>query len=118
MFRSVVDDSNHKILIRYLGTGQNLFMYSATVKQYYRVDRRQIHFLKFILEGYDGMAVVRTLDPPRGLVVLHIGPGCQSVVDMIVRDLKKQIRIERVESTIEDGRLNKVNQQAIMHQVI
>ena len=78
-------------------------MCSATVKQYYRVDRRQIHFLKFILEGYDGMAVVRTLDPPQGLVVLHIGPGCQSVVDMIVRDLRKQIRIEPVELTIEQS---------------
>jgi hypothetical protein len=73
-------------------------MCASTVKRYYRVDRRQIHFLKFILEGYDGIAMVRTLDPPAGLVVLHIGPGCQSVVDMIVQDLQREIRIERLAS--------------------
>ena len=74
-------------------------MPKTTVKRYYRVDRRQIHFLKFILEGYDGVAVLRTLDPQEGLVVLQIGPGCQSIVDMIVEDLGRHIRIEPVEDS-------------------
>ncbi|OEU46321.1 MAG: hypothetical protein BA872_02670 [Desulfobacterales bacterium C00003060] len=72
-------------------------MLKATVKKYYRVDRREIHFLKFILEGYDGVAVVRTIDPQEGLVVLHIGPGCEGIADMIIQDLQRDIRIERVE---------------------
>ena len=71
-------------------------MPKTTVKRYYRVDRGQIHFLKFILEGYDGVAVLRTIDPQEGLVVLQIGPGCQSVVDMIIEDLERHIRIEPV----------------------
>jgi len=71
-------------------------MPKTTVKRYYRVDRGQIHFLKFILEGYDGVAVLRTIDPQEGLVVLQIGPGCQSIVDMIVEDLGRHIRIEPV----------------------
>ena len=74
-------------------------MPKTTVKRYYRVDRGQIHFLKFILEGYDGVAVLRTLDPQEGLVVLQIGPGCQSIVDMIVEDLGRHIRIEPVEDS-------------------
>jgi hypothetical protein len=69
-------------------------MPKTTEKRYYRVDRRQIHFLKFILEGYDGVAVLTTIDPSEGLVVLHIGPGCQSMVDVIIQDLQKQVRIE------------------------
>ncbi len=72
-------------------------MPKTTLRRHYRVDRRQIHFLKFILEGYDGVAVLRTLDPQEGLVVLQIGPGCQSVVDMIIDDLQGHIRIEPVE---------------------
>jgi hypothetical protein len=72
-------------------------MPKTTVKRYYRVDRGQIHFLKFILEGYDGVAVLRTIDPQEGLVVLQVGPGCQSVVDMIIKDLERHIRIEPVE---------------------
>lgn len=73
-----------------------IYMPKTTVKRYYRVDRGQIHFLKFILEGYDGVAVLRTLDSQKGLVVLQIGPGCQSIVDMIIDDLQRHIRIERV----------------------
>lgn len=71
-------------------------MPKTSVKRYYRVDRGQIHFLKFVLEGYDGIAVLRTIDPQEGLVVLQIGPGCQSMVDMIIQDLQRHIRIERM----------------------
>jgi hypothetical protein len=77
-------------------------MRNATVRRYYRVDRREIHYLKFILEGYDGVAVVRTVDPTAGLVVLHIGPGCQGVVDMVIKDLEKEIRIEPLRLNIDD----------------
>jgi len=77
-------------------------MRNATVRRYYRIDRREIHFLKFILEGYDGVAVVRTVDPPAGLVALHIGPGCQGVVDMIIKDLEREIRIEPLGLMIDD----------------
>jgi len=77
-------------------------MRNASVRRYYRVDQREIHFLKFILEGYDGAAVVRTVDPLAGLVVLHIGPGCQGVVDMVIKDLEKEIRIEPLRLNIDD----------------
>jgi hypothetical protein len=70
----------------------------SSVKKYYRVDRGQIHFLKFVLEGYDGIAVLSTMDPQEGLVVLYIGPGCQSIVDMIIQDLQRHIRIEPVKN--------------------
>jgi hypothetical protein len=66
----------------------------ASVKKYYRIDRREIHYLRFILEAYAGVAVMRTLDPQKGLVVLHVGPGCEEEVDMIIHDLKRHIRIE------------------------
>jgi len=77
-------------------------MPEASVKRYYRVDRRQIHFLKFVLEGYDGVAVVKTIDPLKGLLALLIGPGCQGVVDMIIKDLEREIRIERVGLMTDD----------------
>lgn len=76
--------------------GDFIHMPKTTVKKYYRVDREQIHFLKFILEGYDGVAVLTTIDPQEGLVVLYIGPGCQGMADMIIQDLQRHIRIEPV----------------------
>lgn len=34
----------------------------------YRIDKRQIGYLRFILEGYDGLGFVRTLDAAGGLI--------------------------------------------------
>ncbi len=73
-------------------------MQNCTIKRYYRVDRHKIHFVKFILEGYDGVAIMRTLDPQQGLVVLHVGLGCEKEVDMIIDDLKKHVLIETVKN--------------------
>ncbi len=65
-----------------------------TIKRYYRVDRREIAFIKFIFEAYDGIAVLETLDPVAGIVVFHIAPGCKRDVEAILQDLKKEIVIE------------------------
>jgi hypothetical protein len=65
-----------------------------TTKRYYRVDRRQIAFLRFIFEAYDGIAVVETLDARKGIVLLHVAPGCVREVDEVLQDLKKEIMIE------------------------
>ncbi|RLB89850.1 MAG: DUF4911 domain-containing protein [Deltaproteobacteria bacterium] len=69
----------------------------ATIKRYYRIDRREIHYLKFILEGYDGVAAMKTLDPQEGLVALHIGPGCEEEVNMIIEDVGRRVQIETAE---------------------
>ncbi|MFH1216265.1 MAG: DUF4911 domain-containing protein [Pseudomonadota bacterium] len=39
-------------------------------KLYLRISPRQIHYLKFLLEGYDGMAVLSTMDAVSGLVLV------------------------------------------------
>ena len=44
------------------------------------------------------MAMMRTLDPQKGLVVLHVAPGCEKEVDMIIDDLRKEVQIERVDN--------------------
>ena len=67
-----------------------------TVNKYLRVDRREIAFLKFIIEAYDGIAVVSSLDPMAGIVKLSIAPGCEADVEMVLKDLKKDVMIESV----------------------
>ena len=68
-----------------------------SVKQYYRVQRSQIAFMKFIFEAYDGIAVIRTLDPDAGLIMLQIAPGCEPEAAAVLQDLKKDILIERIQ---------------------
>jgi len=67
------------------------------VKKYFRVERKEISFLRFIFEAYDGIAVLRTVDADEGLVVLHIPPGCQDDVEMVMGDLAKDIMVEQAD---------------------
>lgn len=65
-------------------------------RKYLRIERKQIAYLKFILEGYDGMAVVSTADPAAGVIALDIGPGCEDDVNLIINALSREIRIEEI----------------------
>ncbi len=71
-----------------------------TSQQQYRVDRRQISFVKFIFEAYEGVAVVTTLDPASGLISLATAPGCEGIVDDVMHDLSQSILIERIDAGI------------------
>lgn len=58
------------------------------------MDRREIHFLRFLLEAYEGVAVLTTLDQTEGLVSLLIAPGRESEAEALIEHLRKQITIE------------------------
>jgi len=75
---------------------------TGTTKQRYRVDRREIAFIRFILEAYDGLAVVTTLDPAAGLIEFHIAPGCEQDVERILQDLQQDIMMEKAKLSIEE----------------
>ncbi len=69
-------------------------MQLETVKKYYRIDRREICFLKFILEGYEGLALLSTCDAGEGVVVLKVAPGCEAEANCLMQALQKEIMIE------------------------
>ena len=66
----------------------------TSTTRYYRVDRREIAFIKFIFEAYDGIAMLTTIDPARGDIALQIAPRCQEQVEEILQVLKKQVMIQ------------------------
>ena len=51
-----------------------------TIKRLFKVDRREINYLKITIESYDGMAVVKTIDPNAAIIELQISPGCEKLV--------------------------------------
>ncbi|MGA8179823.1 MAG: DUF4911 domain-containing protein [Desulfobacterales bacterium] len=69
-----------------------------TIRKIIRVDRREISFLKFILEAYDGIATITTIDARQGVVLLRIAPGCEKEVEALLRDLGKDILIDVFDS--------------------
>lgn len=60
-----------------------------TVKSVLWVDRREINYLRTTLESYDGMAVVRTLDPHKALIEIMIAPGCEHMISELLDSLIK-----------------------------
>jgi hypothetical protein len=65
-----------------------------THSRYLRLRRKDIAYFKFIIESYEGMAVVRTKDPHEAVVELMVAPGWERDVDEILEGLRKEIPIE------------------------
>ena len=68
-----------------------------TSRRCYRVARSRISFVKFILEAYDNVSVLSTVDSRHGLVQVRIAPGCEALVDGIVADLSRDLEITAVD---------------------
>lgn len=65
-------------------------------QMFYRVDRREVGYIRFIFEAYDGIAVVETIEPSTAVIALHVPPGCMPVVRDLVFDLAANCRIEPI----------------------
>jgi hypothetical protein len=65
-----------------------------TVSRYFRLHRKDIAYFKFIIESYEGMAVVRTKDPREAVVELMVAPGWERDVDEVIKGLRREIPIE------------------------
>lgn len=61
-----------------------------------RVPRQEIAYLKFIIESYEGMAIIRTKDPDQAIVELMIAPGWEKEVEEILSHLRKEILMEEI----------------------
>jgi len=65
-----------------------------TQSRYLRLHRKDIAYFKFIMESYEGMALVRTRDPYEAIVELMVAPGWERDVDEVLEGLRKEIHIE------------------------
>jgi len=65
-----------------------------TRSRYFKVHRKDIAYFKFIVESYEGMAVIRTKDPHEAIVELMVAPGWEKDVDEVLEGLRQEIPIE------------------------
>ncbi|GAF96212.1 unnamed protein product [marine sediment metagenome] len=70
----------------------------GTIRRLFQVERLEINYLRVTIESYDGMAVVRTIDPHTALIELGISPGCEDVILELLESLRETegIRIKEV----------------------
>jgi len=65
------------------------------VKKYYRVERRDIGFIKFIFEACDGLAVVSSDDAQPGVLKFSVAPGCEAEFETVLEGLAQELMIEK-----------------------
>jgi hypothetical protein len=70
-----------------------------TVKHIFRVDRREINYLRVIIESYDGMAVVKTIDPQEALIEIQMSHGCERLIFELLDSLVQDEGIRLIEET-------------------
>lgn len=63
---------------------------------FYRVEPFEIHYLKFILEAYEGLATLTTLDSEKGLIQLAVPPGSKESLESLLEALGREMVLERV----------------------
>jgi hypothetical protein len=62
-------------------------MSDSFVKRCFRLDRASIAYLRFILEGYDGLVFLRTLDPRAALVEVAYPASCRADAESLLAAL-------------------------------
>lgn len=63
--------------------------------------RRDINYLRVTIESYDGLGVVRTLDPREAIIEIQVSPGCEDVFSRLVGSLVQDEGIHMVEERKE-----------------
>ncbi len=64
------------------------------LKRHFLVDRRRIADLRFILESYDGLAFVRSLDGRAGLVEVAYPPSRRGDAEALLRALTAELGMQ------------------------
>ncbi len=64
--------------------------------RFFRVPLHEIGYLRAIVDGYDGLAVVRSLDPRRGEVEWLVGEGRDGEADALVERLRAEIGLQEI----------------------
>ncbi|HXU73048.1 MAG TPA: DUF4911 domain-containing protein [Polyangia bacterium] len=59
--------------------------------RYFRIPLGEIGFVRAIVEGYDGLAIVRAPDPNRGEIEWLIGDGLEDEADALIARLTRQL---------------------------
>jgi hypothetical protein len=67
-----------------------------THSKYFRLHRQDIAYFKFIIESYEGIAVVRTKDRHEAIVELMVAPGWEMDVEEVLKGLRGEMTIEPI----------------------
>ncbi len=63
----------------------------TVLKKYLKLNRKHIAYVQFLIESYEGLATVTTVDKNAAIIKLSIMPDFVSDIDLILDDLRKEL---------------------------
>ena len=72
-------------------------------KRYFRLERRDLVYLTFILEAYEGLATLSTVDRKETLVSITTLPGGAADLDLLIAALQEEITLTEVPAPPAEG---------------
>ncbi len=63
---------------------------TGCLKRFFHIPPRHIAHFQFIIEGYDGIATVSTLDSQAAIVMLCVPDGHEGLVDDVLQALARE----------------------------
>lgn len=69
---------------------------TTDIIRYFRVDRRDLVYLKFILEAYEGMSTLSTVDKSGVIVQLTIPAGFAPDMAQLIEEMQREITLTEV----------------------
>jgi len=67
------------------------------VLRFFQLPKDKIVEFIFLLEGYDGMGIVRTLDRDRGIIEVLIAPGDEKNFNLFLESVKTDLEVKEIE---------------------
>lgn len=69
-----------------------------TIVRYFIISPQDIVYLKAVLESYEGMVVVRTVEIGNPVIECLIAHAFQKEIDLVLQDLSSQINLQEIAS--------------------
>lgn len=66
------------------------------IRKWFKINKGDITIVQFILEGYEGLATVSTIDPQTAILQVLVIPEFIEDVDGILDHLKDQFKIQEM----------------------
>jgi len=67
------------------------------VLRFFQLPKDRIVEFIFLLEGYDGVGIVRTLDRDRGMIEVLIAPGMEKDFNLFLRSISSDLQVKEIE---------------------
>jgi hypothetical protein len=67
-----------------------------TTDKWFKLRRKHVALVQFIIEGYEGMATVTTIDPQKAIIRISIMQDYIQEVSSLLDDLKYKYNLEEI----------------------